>query len=104
MELYINHHHKSREDFKIRFGDVDNMHITPFEVKIDNKGRESDIKDELIEMHVDLEAKELFKSNTSSNIEVILILLLSTPSSQQQPNDSYLHTQLHTSLKMVSAM
>ena len=36
--------------------------VTPFDMKIDHKGHESDLEDELIEMHVDLEAKALFKS------------------------------------------
>ena len=36
--------------------------VTPFDMKIDNKGYESDLEGELIEMHVDLEAKALFKS------------------------------------------
>ena len=42
------------------------MHVpdwlpTPFDLKIDNIGYESDLEDEHIEMHVDLEAKALFK-------------------------------------------
>ena len=35
--------------------------VSPFDVKIDNKSYESDIEDEIIEIHVDLEAKALFK-------------------------------------------
>ena len=43
------------------------MHVaewlfTPFDMKIGSKGYESDLEDELIVMHVDLEAKALFKS------------------------------------------
>ena len=40
--------------------------VTPFDVKIDNKGCESDLECELIEMHVDLQAKALFTSNNLS--------------------------------------
>ena len=50
----------------MRHGDLDNMHVPDwlaiqFDMKIDNKGHESDLEDEPIEMHVDLEAKELFQ-------------------------------------------
>ena len=31
-------------------------------MKIDNKGYESDLEDELIEIHVDLEVKAVFRS------------------------------------------
>ena len=67
MEVYINHLDKLREDFKIRSEDLDNMHVpewlvTPFEMKTDNKGSESDLEDDLSEMHVDHEAKALVKS------------------------------------------
>ena len=65
-EVYINHLDKLREDIEICFGDLDNMHVsewivTPFDVKIDNKGIECDLEDELIEIHVDLEVNALFK-------------------------------------------
>ena len=55
-----------REDIKISFLDMDNKHvsewlITPFDMKIYNKGYVSDLEDEFIEVHVDLEAKALFK-------------------------------------------
>ena len=63
-------------------------------MKIDNKGYKSDMKDELIEMPVDLEAKALFKSKISVKIGAMSILLPSTPSSEQQPNPSYSHSQL----------
>ena len=48
MEVYINHLYKLREDFKICFRDLDNMHVpewlvAPFDMKIDNKGYESDL-------------------------------------------------------------
>ena len=71
LEAYINHLDKLGEVFKIGFGDFDNMHVlellaTPFDMKIDNKGCESDLEDELIEMHVDLEAKAFFKSQNLS--------------------------------------
>ena len=64
MEVYINHLDKSREDFKKRFGDLDNVQVSewlaaPFDMKT---GYESDLKDSLIEMHADVEAKALVKS------------------------------------------
>ena len=85
LEVYINDLDKLREDFKIRFGDVDNMHVpewlvTPFDMKIDNDGYESGLEVELIEMHVDLEAKALFKRKDLreywSNIKVLIILYI----------------------------
>ena len=50
---------------------LDNIHVpkwlgTPFYVKTDNKVHECDLKDELIETHVDLKAKALFKSKRLS--------------------------------------
>ena len=65
LDVYINHLDKLREDFDMCFGDLDNMHVpawlvTPFYLKIHNKGYESDL-DEFIEINVDLEAKALFK-------------------------------------------
>ena len=36
---------------------VSEWSVTPFDIKIDNEGYECDLKDEYIEMHVDLEAK-----------------------------------------------
>ena len=41
--------------------DVSEWRVTPFDMKIGNKSNESDLEDRLIEMHVDLEAKALFK-------------------------------------------
>ena len=63
----VDHLDKLREDFKICFGDLDNIHVpkwlvAPFDVKIYNKVNKSDLEDELIEMHVDLKAKALLKS------------------------------------------
>ena len=40
--------------------------ITPFDMKIDNKGHDSDLEDKLIEMHMALKAKALFKSKNLS--------------------------------------
>ena len=42
FEVYINHLDKLREDFKINFWDLDNMHVpewpvTPFDKEIYNK-------------------------------------------------------------------
>ena len=57
-------------------------------MKIDNKGYEPDLEDEIIEMHVDLEAKVLKIKNPAeywSNINT----LLCTPSSEHQMNLSY---------------
>ena len=78
--------------------------ITPFDMKIDNKGYESDLEDELIEMYVDFEAKALFKIKTSEIIGALSILLLSTPSSEQQSSLSYFHSKLHPWLKLALAM
>ena len=65
LEVYINHLYKLR-DFKRRFGDIGNVHVpewlgTPIDMKMDNKCYESDLEDELIEINVDFEPKELFK-------------------------------------------
>ena len=67
LEEYVNHHDKLREDFKIGFGDLDRKHVpqwfvTPLVMKIDNKRHESDSEHELIEMHLVLQPKTLFKS------------------------------------------
>ena len=40
--------------------------VTPFDMKICNKGYESDLEHKLTEMHVDLEANTLFKSKSLS--------------------------------------
>ena len=45
---------------------VPEWHVTPFDVKIDNKGHESYLEDELIEMSVDHKAKALLKSKNLS--------------------------------------
>ena len=55
----------------IRFRDLDSMHVpewllTPFNMKINNEGYESDLEDDLIEMHVDLKAKVLLKNKDLS--------------------------------------
>ena len=105
--VYISHLDKLIEDFKLRFGDIDIMHLpewlaSPFDMKIDNKGY--DLEDELIKLYVDLKAKALFKSKTSMNIGAISMPQLCTLSSEQLPNLSYFHTHLHTWLKVVLAM
>ena len=38
------------------------LHVIPFDVKMDNEGYEYLFEDELIEMYVDLEGKLFFKS------------------------------------------
>ena len=65
-------------------------------MKIDNKGHESDLEDEIIEMHVDLEAKALLKGKKIAEYWRISILLLCTQCSEHQQNHTYLHSQLHT--------
>ena len=40
--------------------------VTPFDMKIDNKGYDSDLEDDLIETHVHPEAKALSKSRKLS--------------------------------------
>ena len=47
------------------------MHVpewldTPFVMKIDNKGHECDLEDEHTEIHVDIEAKTLFKNKNNA--------------------------------------
>ena len=59
LEVYSNHIDKLREDFKIRFGDLRNVHVSELlvallDMKIDNIGYESYL-DEPIEMHVEFE-------------------------------------------------
>ena len=73
-------------------------------MKIDNKGYESDIENEHIEMHVDLKIKHCSNVKTTVSIGAMSILLLSTPWTEQQTNSSYLHSQFHTWLKLVLAM
>ena len=53
---------------------------TPFDMEIYDKRYEFHLEDELIAMHIDHEAKALFKSKTSPSIEAMSILLLSSPS------------------------
>ena len=40
--------------------------VIPFDMKRDNKGCESDVKDEIIEMHMNFEREALFKSKNLS--------------------------------------
>ena len=52
MEICINNLDKLRENFKIRFEDLDNMYVpgwlvTQFYMKTDNEGSEYDLKDEM---------------------------------------------------------
>ena len=53
--------------------------VTPLDITIDNKGYESDLEDELIEMWI-LKLKRCSQVKTSPNIEATSILLVSTPS------------------------
>ena len=67
LGVYVNHLDTLREDFNIRFGDLDNKHVpewlvTPFDMKVNNKVYESGLEDELIEIHVESETKASFKS------------------------------------------
>ena len=95
LKVYIYHLDEFIEGFKIRFVVLDIVRVpewiaTPFHMIIYNKGYEFDLKDEIIEMNVDLEANErCSKVMTSPNIGAISIMLPSTPSSQQQPNLSF---------------
>ena len=58
--------------------------VTPFDMKIDNKGYESDLED-LLRCIWSLKLKRCSKVTTSLNIGAIPLLLLSSPSSEQQP-------------------
>ena len=71
LEVCINNLDKLRKDFMLRFEDLDNMHFpewlaAAFNVKKDNEGYEFYLEDEVIEMHVDLKAKALFKGKDLS--------------------------------------
>ena len=51
----------------IRFWDLDKMHVfewlvAQFDMTVDNEGCVSDLEDKIIEMHVNHEAKALFKN------------------------------------------
>ncbi|KRZ00255.1 SCAN domain-containing protein 3 [Trichinella zimbabwensis] len=66
MEIYINHLEKLRENFKIRFEDLEKMTvtdwiITPFDTEIENVNIEFSLQEEHVEMSANLEAKLLFK-------------------------------------------
>ena len=56
--------------------------VTPFDVKIYNKGHVSDFEDKLIQMNVNLGIKAMLKRKTPENIGAVSILLVSTQSSQ----------------------
>ena len=69
LEAYIKHLDKLRKDFKIWFGDLNNMHVhewllTPLDMKISNEGYESDLEHKPTAMHVVLEAKALLKGKS----------------------------------------
>ena len=81
MEVYINHPDKLREDFHIRFGVLGNIHVpelhgTQFDMKIDNKGYESDLKMNLLKYMWTSKLRHCSKEKTSPN-EVTSILMLS---------------------------
>ena len=82
---------------QIYFGDLSNMHVpewlvTLFDIKLDNKSYESDLKHKLIEMHVDLEAKALFKSKNLSEYQSNLNTAIKYPKLRAAENRSYLHS------------
>ena len=69
LEIYIKHLEKLREDFKVRFEDLEKMHVpdwivAPFDLEIENADIDSYLDDELVDMCVDLEAKSLFRSKS----------------------------------------
>ncbi|KRZ66133.1 SCAN domain-containing protein 3 [Trichinella papuae] len=71
LEIYINHLEKLREDFKIRFEDLENMTvpdwiIKPFDIEIENANIEFLLQEKHVEMSADLEAKLLFKHKSFS--------------------------------------
>ena len=77
---------------------------TLFDMKIDNIGYESDFVDELIQMHVYIEAKALYKSKNLAEYWNNINTVNKYPSSEQQPNVFYLHFYLHIWLYLLSAM
>ncbi|KRZ15985.1 SCAN domain-containing protein 3 [Trichinella zimbabwensis] len=69
LEIYISHLEKLREDFKIRFEDLENMTvpdwiITPFDIETENVNIEFSLQEEHVEMSADLEAKLVFKNKS----------------------------------------
>ncbi|XP_023222959.1 SCAN domain-containing protein 3-like [Centruroides sculpturatus] len=75
LEIYIKHLDKLREDFKARFKELENMHVSewfanPFDIKIDNEDSETGLEGELSEVCVDLEAKALFKNKNLGECEI----------------------------------
>ena len=69
---------------KIRFGDLMNIHVpdwlaTPYDIQINSKGHKFNIEDELIEMHVDLEAKPLFKGKNLAEYWSNIITVTTNP-------------------------
>ena len=87
------------------------MHVpkwlaTPFHIKADNKSYLYDLEDELIKCMWTSKPKRCSKVKPSPNIEAMpmLILLISTPCSEQNPSHSYLRSQLHKWLRLVLVM
>ena len=72
LEIYITHLEKLREDFKVRFEDLEKMHVpdwivVPFDLEIENADIDSYLEDKFVDMCVDLEAKSLFRSKSLSD-------------------------------------
>ena len=61
-----------------------NIHVpdwlaTPYDIQINSKGHKFNIEDELIEMHVDLEAKPLFKGKNLAEYWSNIITVTTNP-------------------------
>jgi len=66
MEIYAKHLKKLSDDFKVLFEDLQRMGmpdwiVTLFDFNVQNADINSQLQDELTDMHVDLEAQSLFK-------------------------------------------
>ena len=62
METHIKHLEKFRKDVKVRFEDLEKIHVpdwivAPFDLEIEYADIESHLEDELVGMCVDLAAK-----------------------------------------------
>ena len=62
LETHIKHLEKFRKDVKVRFEDLEKIHVpdwivAPFDLEIEYADSESHLEDELVDMCVDLAAK-----------------------------------------------
>ena len=92
----------------MHFGNLRNRHVTerldtPFDMKIYHIGFECDLEDELNEIHMNLEAKELFKNENLREYWSNINIAIKNKTSELQPNQPYLQFHVHIWLKLVLA-